>query len=64
MIQQIKNFFKGKTEVKTREYTGFSDFFLHAPLEEQKRVITEAAQKANEDQMKVFKEAQLKTKVN
>jgi hypothetical protein len=64
MIQQIKNFFKGKAAAKPREYSGLSDFLLHAPLEEQKRVITEAAHKANEDQMKVFKAAQIKTKVN
>lgn len=64
MISQLMNLFKGKKATKPREYSGLSDFFLHAPLEEQIRVITEAAQKANEDQMKVFEAARLKAKVN
>ena len=31
---------------------------MHASADEQKKVFTEAARKANEDQMKVFKQAQ------
>ena len=58
------NLFKGKKANKPREYSGFSDFFLNAPLEEQKKAIAKAAQKANEDQMKVFEAARLKAKVN
>lgn len=64
MIKQIKNFFKGKIEVKAREYSGLSDFLLHAPLEEQKKAIARAAHKANEDQLKVFEAARMKAKVN
>ena len=47
---------------KPREYTGVADFLLNAPLEEQIRAFTKAAQKSNEDQMKVFEAAQLKIK--
>lgn len=47
---------------KTAIYEGLADFFLHAPVDEKKKVIKEAAHKANEDQLKVYKEARLKTK--
>ena len=53
MIKTITNLFKGK-EKKIEEYTGLSDFFLHAPIDQKKKVITEAAQKANEDQLETF----------
>ncbi len=59
MIDKIKSFFIRK-KVKTTQYGGFSDFFVNAPEEVKIKVIKEAAQKANEDQLKVFKEAQLK----
>ncbi len=62
MIKQVFMFFKGKKIEKTREYTGVADFLLNAPFEEQKKAITRAAQKANEDQLKVFEAARLKTK--
>ena len=58
MKNMIKNLFKGKKTDETRKYNSASDFFMHASADEQKRVFTEAARKANEDQMKVFKRAQ------
>lgn len=64
MISRIINFFKGKKAIKPREYSGLSDFLLHAPLEEQKKAIAKAAHKANEDQLKVFEAARLKAKAN
>ena len=64
MMNKIKPLFKGKEiEKKPKaplEYAGFSDFFIHAPLDEKKKVITEAARRANEDQLKVFRERRLK----
>ena len=57
-------FFQGNKPSKPREYTGVADFLLNAPLEEQKKAIARAAQKANEDQMKIFKAARPKAKVN
>ncbi len=50
--------FKGKKIEGPEKYKGLSDFFMHASADEQKKVFTEAARKANEDQMKVFKQAQ------
>ncbi len=44
------------------KYKGFSDFMLHASPEEKKKVFTEAARKANEDQLRAFKEIELKLK--
>ncbi len=64
MIKWIMTIFKGKNAPKAKGYTGFSDFFLNAPLEEQKKVIAEAAQNANEDQLTVFAAARLNTKVD
>ena len=64
MIGFISTFFTGKKAPQKREYSGFSDFFLHATPEEQKRVMTAAAQKANEDQLKVIEAARLKVGVN
>ena len=63
MITAIKNFFGGKKS-EAVEYTGLADFFLHASSNEKKKVITEAARKANDDQLKVFNEALLKTRTN
>lgn len=60
MIKKITEFFKGKKEENTK-YSGFSDFFKHAPKGAKERVIAEAARKANEDQLKVFNEARIKT---
>lgn len=64
MIQKILNLFMPKTHKIAQKYSGLSDFMLNATPEEQKQVFTQAAQKANEDQMKVFREAQLKTGSN
>ena len=64
MIGFISTFFTGKKAPKKRGYSGFSDFFLHATPEEQKRVMTAAAQKANEDQLQVIEAARLKVGVN
>ncbi|MFH1405390.1 MAG: hypothetical protein ABIH21_04855 [Patescibacteria group bacterium] len=50
-IDKIKN---------KQKYTGFSEFFLRASDESKKQVLREAAIKANEEQMEVFK----KTSVN
>ena len=58
MMKTLKNIFKGKKTKGPEEYKGLSDFLMHAPSDEQKRVFTEAASKANDDQMKVFKQAQ------
>ena len=60
MINIFKKIMGGNKETELSEYKGFSDFFLRAPEETKKRVIAEAARKANEDQMKVFKESKLK----
>ncbi|MFA6315313.1 MAG: hypothetical protein WC648_03025 [Candidatus Paceibacterota bacterium] len=58
MINKLKNIFRGKKVEGPKKYEGLSDFFMHAPADEQKKVFTEAARRANEDQMKVFKQAQ------
>lgn len=61
MIEAIKKLFATKKKTK---YSGFSDFFLHAPEDVKKEVITEAARKSNEDQLKIFKKSHLKLEVN
>ncbi len=42
------------------ETGGFSDFFRRAPIREKKAVFRKAAEKANEDQRRLFKQAQSK----
>ena len=64
MIKAIRSIFKGEGKKNISDYAGFSDFFLRASDEEKKKVITEAAKKANEDQLKVFHNARLKAGVN
>ncbi len=64
MIEKIKNMFKRKNAGDSKKYEGLSDFFMNAPADEQKKVLLEAARRSNEDQMKVFREAQLKTESN
>ena len=60
MIQVLKDLFK-KRETKTSEkYKNLSDFFVHASVNEQRKVFTDVAHRSNEDQLKVFKEAHLK----
>ncbi|MBI2552557.1 hypothetical protein HYW17_04655 [Candidatus Uhrbacteria bacterium] len=58
---KLFNIFKKPTEAKRSG--GFSDFFLHANEEEKRRVIEEAARRANEDQRRLVEqyEAQKKT---
>jgi hypothetical protein len=58
MIKMLKNIFKIKEAKGPEKYSGLSDFLMRAPADEQKRVFTEAARKANEDQMKIYKQAQ------
>lgn len=41
---------------------GFAEFFLHADSKEKMRIFTEAANKANKDQMDVFKKASAKAR--
>lgn len=63
MIKKVINFFKGKKEENTK-YNGFSDFFRHAPKEAKERVITEAAHRSNEDQLKIFNQSRVKVSPN
>lgn len=49
----------GHLSVSVSAYKGFSDFFLRASDDEKKRVIVEAAQRANEDQMEVYERSKL-----
>lgn len=55
------NIFKKHEEVKRPG--SFSDFFLHASDEEKRKVIEEAARRANEDQRRLVEQyaAQKKT---
>jgi hypothetical protein len=55
----IIKFFKGE-EAREAVPGRFSDFLIHASEEEKIAVFTEAAHKANEDQMRVFTAAGLK----
>ena len=51
-----------KREVKGKLSSKFSRFFLEAASKEKKKIITEAARRANEDQRKVFYDNTSKTK--
>lgn len=64
MIKKLLALFKGKETKEPKEYKGFSDFFLHAPESEKRKVISEAVRKSNEDQLRTFKEAELKVRGN
>jgi hypothetical protein len=64
MINKLKNLFKRRKMEDSKKYEGLSDFFTRAPADEQKKVFTEAARRANEDQMKIFKEAGIKVEAN
>ena len=64
MMNKLRNLFRGRKESDLKKYEGLSDFFMHAPADEQKKVFTEAARRANEDQMKVFQEARMKVEAN
>ncbi|MBI2444364.1 MAG: hypothetical protein HYV42_03965 [Candidatus Magasanikbacteria bacterium] len=48
----------------TAQTSHFSDFFLHASDEQKRKVFTEAAKRANEEQMEVFKKLHLKLETN
>ncbi|MDO8604555.1 MAG: hypothetical protein Q7K40_04155 [bacterium] len=61
MIRTITRLFRLK---RAPEYAGLSDFLLRASSDEKKKIITEAARRANEDQYKVFTKAQLKVGTN
>ncbi len=64
MIQVLKSLFK-KREIKTsKKYKSLSDFFANASVSEQRKIFTDVAHRSNEDQLKVFKEAHLKTRAN
>ena len=55
---KLPNFFrKTKQKEKTK---GFSEFFHHASPVEKIKVFTEAARRANEEQLEVFTRSQLK----
>lgn len=58
MKKMLKKLFAGKKNTDLSQYNGFSDFFLRASENTKKEVIAEAARKANEDQMKIYKQAQ------
>ncbi len=64
MINKLKKLFKGKEIEGPEKYKGLSDFFMRAPADEQKKVFTEAARRANEDQSKIFREARMKVEAN
>ncbi len=64
MIKLLKSIFKGKETEGPEKYKGLSDFFMRASADEQKKVFTEAARRANEDQSKIFREAKMKVGVN
>lgn len=59
---KLFNPFKFHKTQKKEETKSFSDFFLHASQEEQKRVLKEAAHRANIEQQKTFAKAQMKVK--
>ncbi len=56
----LKTLFQGQKTPDIAKYKGLSDFFLHAPADEKKKVIKEAAYKSNKDQLDVFRKANLK----
>lgn len=64
MIRAITRFFRRGNKESISEYAGLSDFLLRASPDEKKKVITEAARRANEDQFRVFSKAQLKVRTN
>ncbi len=63
MMNKLKNLFKKKND-ELAEYKGVADFFLRAPDDLKKKVVAEAARRANEDQMKIFQEARMKVEAN
>ena len=61
----MKNLIKllWKKETKPTE-DHFSDFFLHAPADIKKEILTEAAHKANKQQMETFNQARRQVKTS
>jgi len=53
-----------RKKVDAYKAEGFSDFFRNAPEEEKKKVLKEAAYRANEDQWRVLEQAKMKLKTH
>lgn len=64
MMDKIKAIFKRGKVKGISDYSGMSDFLMHAPEEKKMEVVREAARLANEDQMRTFNKARLKIKAN
>lgn len=64
MIRAITRLFRLKNRESASEYAGLSDFLLRASSDEKKKIITEAARRANEDQFRVFSKARHKVGAN
>ena len=60
MIERLKTLFKGSKQKGISGYAGLSDFLVHAPEERKKAVFSEAARRANKDQMETFVKSQIK----
>lgn len=60
MLKKIKDIFlKGKKEKRLGTYKSLGDFMLHASMDQQEKVMREAAHKANKDQMEIVKKSRL-----
>ncbi len=57
MIKRIKKLFRGKNPHRISDYSGLSDFLIHAPEGERLAVLRRAAQLANEEQLRTFEKA-------
>ena len=64
MMDKIKAIFKGKKNKRISDYSGMSDFLMHAPEDAKREVFMKAARLANEDQMRTFDKARLKVEAN
>ena len=53
-----------RKKVDAYKAEGFSDFFRNAPEEEKKKVLKEAAYRANEDQWRGLEQAKMKLKTH
>jgi len=60
MFMKFFRFFKKPKS--SGQFDSFSDFFLHASEKQQEDVIRQAAQKANEDQLKTFEKSQMRVR--
>ncbi len=43
---------------KVNKYNSLSDFLLHAPTQERKKILLEAARKANKDQKEIINQSE------